>query len=103
MAIVLLLAARRLRPWTYQVLVAGGTALITLIVDFSGDGDTAYAMFYIWPSVYSFYFFTRAQAIVQVRARGGAYGGVLALGAAGGRAGRALADHARDHGRRGAR
>ncbi|MDX6668759.1 MAG: hypothetical protein QOK04_2139 [Solirubrobacteraceae bacterium] len=76
---ILLLAARRLRPWTYQVVVAGGTALISLVVYFSGDGASAYAMFYVWPTVYAFYFFTRVQALVQVALAAGAYGAVLAI------------------------
>ncbi|MDX6643923.1 MAG: hypothetical protein QOD76_1885, partial [Solirubrobacteraceae bacterium] len=78
-AAILLLFARRLRPWTYQVVGAGGTALISLVVYFSGDGASVYAMFYVWPAVYSFYFFTRAQALVQVALAAVGYGGVLAL------------------------
>src|SRR5438445_7610920 len=34
-AAILLLAGPRLRPWTYQALVTGGTALISLVVYFS--------------------------------------------------------------------
>src|SRR5213593_4567371 len=52
-------ASRRLPAWVYPVLVGLGTLLITLGIDASGDGASAYVAFYVWVSVYSYYFFAR--------------------------------------------
>jgi diguanylate cyclase (GGDEF)-like protein len=79
-ALVLRLAGRWLPAWTYEALVALGTALVTLGIDFSHDGASPYAAFYVWVAVYSFYFFSRARATLQVLFAGLAYGLVLAYG-----------------------
>jgi diguanylate cyclase (GGDEF)-like protein/PAS domain S-box-containing protein len=75
-----LVVGRRLPLVAYKVLVALGTALVTAAVYFSGEGSSAYAMFYIWVGLYSFYFFSTAQAVLQSALVGAAYAGVLAFG-----------------------
>jgi diguanylate cyclase (GGDEF)-like protein len=72
--------ARWLPEWSYPAFVALGTALISGGIYYSGDGASAYAAFYIWVAVYSFYFFTRAQAIGELALVGAAYAAVLAWG-----------------------
>jgi diguanylate cyclase (GGDEF)-like protein/PAS domain S-box-containing protein len=79
-AVVLRVAYRWLPEWSYQAFVLLGTGLITFGIERSGDGASAYATFYIWVCIYSFYFFARVQAYLQVAAVGVAYGLVLWLG-----------------------
>jgi diguanylate cyclase (GGDEF)-like protein/PAS domain S-box-containing protein len=71
-------------PWlparAYPTFVFLGTLLVTCAIERSGEGATAYATFYIWVAVYSFYFFTRRQAYLQLAAVAAAYGAVLAYG-----------------------
>ncbi|HVE67683.1 MAG TPA: diguanylate cyclase, partial [Solirubrobacteraceae bacterium] len=81
-AAFLRLAWRWLPAWSFQGLVLAGTLLITFGVERSGDGSTAYAVFYFWVAVYSAYFFTRLQAALQVGAVAAAYALVLWLGPA---------------------
>jgi diguanylate cyclase (GGDEF)-like protein/PAS domain S-box-containing protein len=66
--------------WGYPVLVGLGTLLITLGIDASGEGASPYAAFYVWVAVYSYYFFARWQANVEVALVGLAYALVLAVG-----------------------
>jgi diguanylate cyclase (GGDEF)-like protein/PAS domain S-box-containing protein len=79
-SIALLVVGRMLPPVAYQVLAALGTGLITLGVYFSGEGSSAYAMFYLWVGLYAFYFFSTARAAVQSTLIGAAYAAVLAFG-----------------------
>jgi diguanylate cyclase (GGDEF)-like protein/PAS domain S-box-containing protein len=81
-ATVVRLCWRWLPAWAYPVFVLVGTCLITAGIDLSGDGATAYAVFYFWVAIYSFYFFGRIQALAQLAAVAIAYGGVLWLGPA---------------------
>jgi diguanylate cyclase (GGDEF)-like protein/PAS domain S-box-containing protein len=79
-ALATLAVGRRLPRVAYQVLVALGTGLVTTAIYFSGEGSSAYAMFYIWVGLYAFYFFSTAQAALQAALVGAAYAGVLAFG-----------------------
>ncbi|HET8647559.1 MAG TPA: hypothetical protein VFO85_18825, partial [Vicinamibacteria bacterium] len=78
-AAVLRVGYRWLPAWTYHVFVALGTVLISFAIDLSGDGESAYAVFYFWVAIYSSYFFTRAQAIAHISLAAGAYAVVLWL------------------------
>jgi len=71
---------RWLPPWSYHAFVLVGTALITTGIDLDGNGSSAYAVFYFWVAIYSFYFFTRLQAALQLAAAGAGYAAVLWLG-----------------------
>jgi diguanylate cyclase (GGDEF)-like protein/PAS domain S-box-containing protein len=79
-AAFLRLTWRWLPGWSFQAFVALGTAMITVGIDRSGDGSTAYAVFYFWVAIYSFYFFTRLQAILQLALVAVGYGVVLQVG-----------------------
>lgn len=80
MSIVVLVVGPLLPKAAYKGLVALGTGLITAAVYFSGEGSSAFAMFYIWVGLYAFYFFSTAQAVVQSALVGAAYAAVLGFG-----------------------
>src|SRR3954469_1890488 len=71
---------RWVREWAYPAFVFLGTCLITFGIYFSGQGSSAYAWFYVWVCIYSFYFFSRLLAAAQLIVVGIAYALVLALG-----------------------
>ncbi len=79
-AVFLRLAWRSLPPWSYHAFVFVGTVLVSAGIERSGDGSSAYAVFYFWVAIYSFYFFTRTQALLHLGAVAAAYALVLALG-----------------------
>jgi diguanylate cyclase (GGDEF)-like protein/PAS domain S-box-containing protein len=79
-ALVLVLAHRWLPAWSYPVFVSVGTGLVTLGIAASGNGASAYAAFYVWVAVYSYYFFPRWQAHLELALAALGYGLVLALG-----------------------
>jgi diguanylate cyclase (GGDEF)-like protein len=81
-AAVLRAGYRWLPAWTFHAFVVLGTVLITFGIDFAGDGASAYAVFYFWIAIYSFYFFTRVQAIAHMSLVAVAYALVLWLGPA---------------------
>jgi len=56
----------RLPPWAFQALVALGTVLVTVMIGYSDAPTSPYAFFYIWLALYALFFFSRAQAVVQV-------------------------------------
>lgn len=78
-ATVLLLLSRQLGPWTLSIVLAGGTALITVCVIAGGDSASAYPLMYVWVSLYAFYFFSRRWAAAHVAACAAAYGLALAV------------------------
>lgn len=43
-----------------------GTVSVTLGVIFSNDGTSAYVLFYIWPALFAFYFFTGREAVGHI-------------------------------------
>jgi len=57
---------QHLSPSFYPVLTALGTALISLIVRFGGDGSHAFAFLYVWAALYAFYYYEAGQAMLQV-------------------------------------
>ncbi|MDX6650995.1 MAG: hypothetical protein QOJ97_2946 [Solirubrobacteraceae bacterium] len=79
-AVILRAGWRWLPPWSYHLFVLAGTALITAGIDLDGNGSSAYAVFYFWVAIYSFYFFTRWQAALQLAVVGAGYALVLWLG-----------------------
>ena len=56
----------RIPPWAFQLLVASGTVLVTLMIDYSGAQTSPYAFFYIWLALYALFFFSAAQAVMHV-------------------------------------
>ena len=74
---VLVMGSEVLRLWTFQCVLACGTALITAAIHFSGEISTVYVMFYVWVTLYAFYFFSRLQAALQLGFLGLAYSAVV--------------------------
>jgi diguanylate cyclase (GGDEF)-like protein/PAS domain S-box-containing protein len=76
-ALVLLFGAARIPTWAVQCFLGVGTLLISLVVHFSGTGNSAFALYYVWVGIYAFYFLPRAWAIAQSTLVAVAYGGLL--------------------------
>jgi diguanylate cyclase (GGDEF)-like protein len=78
--------AGRMPGWALQLSSLGGTLLITLCILFSGEREGAAAtdneMLYLWVAIYSAYFFTARQAMVQLVWVAIAYWVVLAVSVA---------------------
>ena len=74
---LLLGGSRVLRVWTFHLILASKTALISTAIYFSGGTSSTYVMFYVLVALYASYFFTRGQAAAQVAFVGLAYAGVL--------------------------
>jgi diguanylate cyclase (GGDEF)-like protein len=56
----------RLPDWSFQVLTAVGTLLISGAVHFGGQDFVAYSVLYVWVAIYSAYFFQPWQAVSQL-------------------------------------
>ena len=69
--------AQRLRPWTLRAMLAWGTTLITGVAYFSDQTPSPLVFFYLWIFLYSAYFFTKRQALLQIGYAGLAYGLLL--------------------------
>ena len=76
-AVIALAGHERLPMWGFQVLGACGTALIASAIYFNGDPTNDNEMFYLWPTLYAFYFFSWRQAVVQLAVMGVSYAVVL--------------------------
>jgi diguanylate cyclase (GGDEF)-like protein len=76
-ALCLVLATRRLPPWTLQVVVAAGILAITRAVYYSAEASGFYTFLYVWVGLYAFFFLERRWAIVQVAITGAAYAWVI--------------------------
>jgi diguanylate cyclase (GGDEF)-like protein len=78
-AAVLVLWGRRLPRLGVHLMLALGTALITLGVYFGnqGVGSLTAAVFYIWVALYAFNFFTRRAASAHIGVIAAGYGAVL--------------------------
>src|SRR4051794_24363806 len=76
-ALGLLIGAPRIPTWAVQCFIAVGTLLISLVVHFSGAGDSAFAFYYVWVGIYAFYFLPRAWAIAQSALVAVTYGALL--------------------------
>jgi len=69
----------RLLLWSFQLVIAFGTCLISLAVFFGGDDSHAYSFFYLWVGLYSAYFFELRFAALQGVVIAFAYAVVLAV------------------------
>jgi diguanylate cyclase (GGDEF)-like protein len=82
LALVLWVVGDRLPLWGFHPFLAAGTVLITLAIHFGGEADSGIAtdneMLYLWVGLYSFYFFDRRGAALQMAVIGLSYGAVLA-------------------------
>jgi diguanylate cyclase (GGDEF)-like protein len=73
----LLLARNRLPVWAIQVMVLGGTAVVTRAVYYGNDPSGYYTVWYLWIGVYAFFFFGLRLGLLQLAAAGVAYGWLL--------------------------
>jgi PAS domain S-box-containing protein len=78
-SVAVLLAFDRLSMRAFELVAAFGTLLITCTIYFSGEGASAYRLFYFWVGLSAFYFFSRRRAFAQLAFIGLAYGIVVAL------------------------
>lgn len=78
-ALSFLVFAERLPMWVVRIAPAAGIVQVTAGVVFSGDPLGAYALFYLWPCFYAFYFLPRIDAAVDIVFLGLCYGGALIL------------------------
>jgi PAS domain S-box-containing protein len=67
----------------FQAAAALGTLVITAAIYLRVDEHGPYVLFYVWPILFSFFFFRRGAAFVQLALVAAAYGVLAALGRAG--------------------
>jgi PAS domain S-box-containing protein len=67
----------------FQAAAALGTLVITVAIYLRVDEHGPYVLFYVWPILFSFFFFRRRAAFVQLGLIAVAYGVLAALGRAG--------------------
>ena len=77
--VVLLLVGgwQRMPGWSFHLILAMGSGLITSAVAFSGEVSSTYVVFYVLIALYASYFFTRVQALAHILVATGAYGGLI--------------------------
>jgi diguanylate cyclase (GGDEF)-like protein len=56
----------RLPRWTFDVALAGGNVLISVLAHTTGGAESPYALFYLWQVVYGFYFLPLPRAVIQL-------------------------------------
>ncbi len=71
------LARRWLPIWFFQISTAAGTVIVALCVYWSGDSNSPYALLLVWVAVFSAYFFTTRQLILQLGFAAIAYAAAL--------------------------
>ena len=64
--IVLLGFAGRVPVLALRFLPFTAIAMTTLAIWFTGDATSAYALFYLWPSMYAFYFLSRTEVALTI-------------------------------------
>jgi diguanylate cyclase (GGDEF)-like protein/putative nucleotidyltransferase with HDIG domain len=67
------IGAERIPASAYPWVVACGSALVTLAISFRASPTTAHALFYLLVTFYSFYFFSRPVALLQLGLCGAGY------------------------------
>jgi diguanylate cyclase (GGDEF)-like protein/putative nucleotidyltransferase with HDIG domain len=77
--IVLYLGATRAPRWLVRVNPSLSILATSLAVYFSGSATSAFALFYVWPAVFAFYFFTRLEAVCTVVFAAANYAAVIAI------------------------
>jgi diguanylate cyclase (GGDEF)-like protein len=71
--------AARVPASAVRYMPAAGTLLITASVVFSRDATSAYALLYLFPCVYVYYFLTRADAVLHIAFAAINYAGAIAI------------------------
>ena len=75
--LAVLLLRQRLPVWALQLCVVGGTVIVTRAVYYGNDPSGYYTFWYLWISVYAFFFFGPRWGAVQVGVVGATYAWVL--------------------------
>jgi len=75
---VLYWRASTLSGWTLRLALAWGSTLVTGVAYFSGQSPSPLVFFYLWVFLYSAYFFTTREMVVQIVYVGLAYAALLA-------------------------
>jgi diguanylate cyclase (GGDEF)-like protein len=78
-AALLFWRARALAGWALPAALAWGSTLVTGVAYFSGQSPSPLVMFYLWVFLYSSYFFSARETVVQISYVGLTYGALLAL------------------------
>jgi diguanylate cyclase (GGDEF)-like protein len=78
-AALLFWRARTLAGWVLPVALAWGSTLVTGVAYFSGQSPSPLVLFYLWVFLYSSYFFSARETVVQIAYVGLTYGALLAL------------------------
>ncbi|MEX0745386.1 MAG: diguanylate cyclase [Phycisphaeraceae bacterium] len=78
-AALVLVAYKRATWWTYQLFSVWATLVITAGIYFAGENVAISALFYVWVNEFSFYFYSRVQAVAQLAFIGLCYGVTLVL------------------------
>jgi diguanylate cyclase (GGDEF)-like protein len=73
----ILAAAGRLPRWSLMVCVAFGSLAITSAIYYSQEPSAYYSFFFLWSTLYSFYFFGRFRGLVQMAVIAACYAWVL--------------------------
>jgi diguanylate cyclase (GGDEF)-like protein/putative nucleotidyltransferase with HDIG domain len=71
--------AGSLPGWLLPVALLMGSTLITGVAYFSGQAPSPLVFFYLWVFLYSAYFFSTSEMVVQIVYVGAAYGALLAV------------------------
>jgi diguanylate cyclase (GGDEF)-like protein/putative nucleotidyltransferase with HDIG domain len=69
--------AGRIPSGVFPLIVASAGLLVTVAIYFRGDVTTPHALFYLWVTLYAFYFFSRPVALLQLGLCGAGYAIVL--------------------------
>ena len=75
--IAIIALAGRLPVWSLPILVAFGSLAITRAIYYSHEGSAYYSLFYLWASIYTFYFLGRFWGLVELAFLAAAYAWVL--------------------------
>ena len=78
-ALIFLALADRLPMWTVQAAPVFGVIQTTAALVFSGDPLGAYALFYLWPCLYAFYFLSSLNSAMTVGLVAVCYGAAILL------------------------
>ncbi len=74
---ILLATRNRVTPWMMQLVILGGTLVVTRAVYFGDSASGAYTFWYLWVGVYAFFFFGRGWGSAHLAAIGVSYAWVL--------------------------
>lgn len=81
LAVPLLIRPDQVPFWVIRIMPAVATVINTIVIVFSGDATSAYALFYIWVAFFAFFFLSRRDAALHIAFAASCY--AFALGVVG--------------------